>query len=294
MNGGSASATIWREIAGQKTNTHYEADDNPIPTLAFTVTRVASSGSREGSETGQYAYIRAETQTYNTVLPSGWTCALDTSNTVLKKDGTPVTPTWTRTSSTTSGVTITVSEAWINLGDINRHVFSLQAKDVVKNANNVTKAARSSLEITNLLSAAYATMDFHAGGDGVAIGTYSKNPGFHIDMDTAFSGNPFLKLDSSSDAALIQAISDLGWTNDVMVTVTLNKSTLNVSRGGTGSITATATPSGQTVSWKSSDESIATVSNGTVTGVAAGSAIITAYINTGGVLVEATCAVSVR
>ena len=45
---------------------------------------------------------------------------------------------------------------------------------------------------------------------------------------------------------------------------------------GTLALTANSLPSGASVTWKSSNESVATVSNGTVTGVAEGEAIITA------------------
>ncbi len=55
--------------------------------------------------------------------------------------------------------------------------------------------------------------------------------------------------------------------------------------GGTSNISATVTPSNatdQSVSWKSSNTSVATVSDGVVTGVAVGTATITATTNDGG------------
>ena len=60
----------------------------------------------------------------------------------------------------------------------------------------------------------------------------------------------------------------------------------------TASLTASA-PDGVTVSWKSSDTTTATVSSGTVTGVAAGTAVITAYYNVNGVVYSDTCTVTV-
>ena len=60
-------------------------------------------------------------------------------------------------------------------------------------------------------------------------------------------------------------------------TVTLDKETLSVTVGGaTGSITATVSPAGSAVTWKSSDTSIATVSSGTITAVKAGTCTVTA------------------
>lgn len=74
-------------------------------------------------------------------------------------------------------------------------------------------------------------------------------------------------------------------------TVTLNKSSLTVAAGSTGSISATTSPSGGTVKWSSDDTDVATVTGGTVTGIAAGSCIVTArVVETGAV---AHCAVEV-
>ena len=76
-------------------------------------------------------------------------------------------------------------------------------------------------------------------------------------------------------------------------TISLNKSTATVVEDATTSITATVSPAGSTVTWKSSDESVATVSSGTVTGVAAGTATISAIITVSGVPYGAQCVVTV-
>lgn len=75
--------------------------------------------------------------------------------------------------------------------------------------------------------------------------------------------------------------------------VSLDKSTATVAAGSTVSLTATTIPSGETVTWSSDNTSVATVSSGTVTGVAAGSATITASITVGGVTVTDKCVVTV-
>lgn len=74
------------------------------------------------------------------------------------------------------------------------------------------------------------------------------------------------------------------------MSLTLDKSTLSVAHGSTGQITATTTPAGMRVTWGTSDATKATVDqSGLVTGVAAGSATITATF--GGL--TASCTVTV-
>ncbi len=104
----------------------------------------------------------------------------------------------------------------------------------------------------------------------------------------------FYKIDSSllNDLAENGIIFVLG-TGSVP-TVTLDKSTLSVTVGGaTGSLSATVSPVGSAVTWKSSDTAIATVSSGTVTAVKAGSCTVTASITVDGVTYTAECAVTV-
>lgn len=77
--------------------------------------------------------------------------------------------------------------------------------------------------------------------------------------------------------------------------VTLNKTAMSIERTRSEFLTATVKPNGaadKTVSWKSSDESVATVTaNGNVTGVALGTATITVTTNDGGH--TASCLVTV-
>lgn len=72
--------------------------------------------------------------------------------------------------------------------------------------------------------------------------------------------------------------------------VTLNKSTETVAKNSTVALTATTLPDSLTVTWSSSNTAVATVSNGTVSGVAAGTAVITATIPSGA---SAKCTVTV-
>jgi hypothetical protein len=60
------------------------------------------------------------------------------------------------------------------------------------------------------------------------------------------------------------------------LTIALDKASASVVAGDTVTITATKSPSDATVAWSSSDDDVATVSDGVVTGVAAGVAVIIA------------------
>lgn len=77
--------------------------------------------------------------------------------------------------------------------------------------------------------------------------------------------------------------------------VELNTHSTQVSVGGTTRLIATTIPTGKTVTWTSGTAAKATVSNnGTVTGVEAGSSIITASITVDGVVYTDTCTVIVE
>ena len=76
--------------------------------------------------------------------------------------------------------------------------------------------------------------------------------------------------------------------------VVLDKHTESVTVGNTKTLTATPTPSSSTVTWSSSNTTIATVtSGGVVEGKAAGTATITASITVSGLTYTDACVVTV-
>ncbi len=78
------------------------------------------------------------------------------------------------------------------------------------------------------------------------------------------------------------------------VDVELNYHEISVAVGNSFNLTATTTPSGETVTWSSDDSTEASVtSGGVVTGEAAGTATITASITVGSVTATDTCLVHV-
>ena len=98
-----------------------------------------------------------------------------------------------------------------------------------------------------------------------------------------------------SAACLLLAVSCEKEPQPVNVTgVTVNPTSLSLVEGETGDLTATVSPSNAdnaSVTWDSSDKSVATVSNGKVTAVKAGSATVTVKTVDGGF--TASCAVTV-
>ena len=89
------------------------------------------------------------------------------------------------------------------------------------------------------------------------------------------------------------AVVTIGDEPVVTPSVTLDKKTANIDVEGTETLTATVVPAGSTVTWASNDATVATVANGVVTGVAAGSAVITAKITVEGKEYSDTCNVTV-
>lgn len=76
--------------------------------------------------------------------------------------------------------------------------------------------------------------------------------------------------------------------------ISLNTHSVTIDEHDTVTLTATTMPSTASVTWTSADTSVATVSGGVVTGVAAGNTIITASITVDGVTYDDTCTVIVR
>lgn len=75
--------------------------------------------------------------------------------------------------------------------------------------------------------------------------------------------------------------------------MTLDRNEGTIAVNGTLTLTATTVPEDAEVTWTSSNDSIASVSDGVVTGEASGSATITATITVDGQTASATCAITV-
>ena len=81
--------------------------------------------------------------------------------------------------------------------------------------------------------------------------------------------------------------------DDTSTSLTFDKASLTVEVGNMATITATTKPAGKTVTWQSLDTSVATVSGGVVTGVAAGTTTIIGSFIDNDVTYAAMCTVTV-
>lgn len=133
---------------------------------------------------------------------------------------------------------------------------------------------------------ARAGLEFRVDGDTPLIG-------FHVDgnYNTAVSESTAIMgmvlFAEYIDGIAVESI-------DTAPNITLDKEKASVAVAGTVSLTATKVPSTETVTWASDDTSVATVSSGTVTGVAAGTANISASITVNGVTYKDVCVVTVN
>lgn len=104
---------------------------------------------------------------------------------------------------------------------------------------------------------------------------------YHAHYDLANIDNvPFDIWVKSGDAALIPVIL-------------LDEHYVELTEGDTHEMHGERTPADATITWTSSDTSVATVASGTITAVAEGNCIITAAITVDGVTVNDTCTVVV-
>lgn len=120
-----------------------------------------------------------------------------------------------------------------------------------------------------------------------------------LDAAKGEGGTLSITFESTKQASYITSITVYYLENgqeEVPVTgVSLDKTTANVDLYKTIQLTATVAPdnaTNKTVKWTSSDEKIATVTNGTVRGISAGNVTITATTDDGNI--KATCEVTVN
>jgi uncharacterized protein YjdB len=183
---------------------------------------------------------------------------------------------------------------------------------VLLNSNSGSKVTltKTGGGVFNLESLKYASNPWGALADAVITGTYEAGGTVTADISSAsttfqtatlnWTGLSQVSIDfnagvNQSYGMLDDFIVSSGTSNVAVTSVSLSPSTLSLLAGSTGSLTATVLPANATnksVSYSSSNTVIATVNaSGVVTGVAAGSATITATTDDGAM--TSTCAITV-
>lgn len=124
--------------------------------------------------------------------------------------------------------------------------------------------------------------------------TVTPKRGYTVDVSSTSgtvskSGNSYTLSGATEDATVTVSST---FTGVLATGLSLNKSTMTLTAGGSGAITASVSPTDHDnpVVWTTSNPSVATVTNGTVSAVGAGTATITATIDG----ISRTCAVTVN
>lgn len=199
-------------------------------------------------------------------------------------------------------VALTVDKSNVDVGDTVIAILKVSQK-----VQAVDFSINYSKDIIEFISTSVPTDMYADKGDNVKVSAYSTSgfDTFTFTFKAKAKGNAIfstnieaLNIDQTDGNTLpfenktvSITVKEIPTTVEV-TSVTLDKTTASVEVGKATTLTATVAPTdatNKTITWTSSDTSIATVSNGTVTGVKAGTATITAKAGTK----SATCTVTV-
>lgn len=230
-----------------------------------------------------------------TVTPSGTSYSISALNSVLpfSKISSAGTYYWIITATDSSGKSVTLKMP-INAVASGSNTFATGTTEttavtgVSVDLDEVTLRAGQTTKLTATVSPSNAT--------NKSVTWKSSNTA----VATVSNGTVTAK--TGGTATITCTTADGGYTASCKVTVTtsvtgisLSPTALTLEWGKTSSLTATISPTNatnKTVHWSTSNSSVATVDNGVVKGVSAGTATITAMAEDGGY--KATCAVTVK
>lgn len=183
----------------------------------------------------------------------------------------------TKDGSKTASCSVTVKPVSVSSVTLDKESITLKIGETATlNATVMPENAANKKVSWSSSNASVATVDSNGKVTGISVGSAK------ITVTTDDGGK------TASCSVAVNPISVTG--------VSLNKSSMSLLIGGTEKLTATVSPSNATnkdVMWSSSNTSIATVdSNGNVSGIKVGTAVITVKTEDGGK--TATCAVTVN
>ena len=154
--------------------------------------------------------------------------------------------------------------------------------------NNVGSWSTTAICSVDMAYAQLTAFDITSLVKGWKNGTYAANAGF-IMMSANESANKCFVSSEHSDTSRRPYVS-MSYT----AAISLNTTSIDLGEGDAVAMSVTVNPTGTTVTWSSTNPSIATVnSSGVVTGVKAGTATIKASMTTGGTTYTANCTVYV-
>ncbi len=122
------------------------------------------------------------------------------------------------------------------------------------------------------------------GGEAIAntvewVESTTKEVYVEVDKSKIALAVPVASLDYAG-ARTYRTTADGGATDPATTyTLSLDPQAVTIQPQGTATVTATVNPAGPSVTWTSGNEAVATVSNGTITGVAAGTTTVTATVD---------------
>lgn len=282
VKAGTATISVKTADGGKVATCVVTVTPNNVPVFAVVLTRGAIS-LVEGGSTTLTAYVVPENASNKNVT---WTSS-NTSVATVTQDGTV-----TAVKAGTADITVTTADG----GETATCVVTVHAKLINVTGVTLNKTSLSLSEgSTETLIATITPSDAHdkivtwtSSNTSVATVTDGKVTGVKAGTATIT-----VKTDDGHKTATCAVTVT---ANKVAVTgVTLNKTTLSLVEGNTETLTATVAPSNATnknVTWTSSNTSVATVTDGKVTAVKAGSATIT--VKTADGAKTATCAVTVK
>lgn len=166
------------------------------PTVAFNTERTTSTGTPD--DEGTYAVINP-TFTFTDVIAT----LTAPTVTVTDQDGTTttVTPTWY--SSRAQDGTLSGTVTWANLTSP-ATVYGLISGFNTQYSYQISVTPEDSEDtgtaITQTLGSAFYTMDFLAGGHGIAFGQPASQTGFHCNMDAYFNDMTSQEVDDFIDS----------------------------------------------------------------------------------------------
>lgn len=190
------------------------------PSVSFDVARTLNDGTPD--DEGTYGLIEAEL-TFSDVVAT----AVAPSVVLTDDDGTQTTPTVTWYTDDT----LTTQVTWANVssGDT---VYGLFSGLSTQHSYQVSVRPRDSegtgIAVTQTIAPAFYTVDFYAGGHGIAFGKPASQDGFECAMTATFENTATFGSDiyidlsdyqttGSVDKELYDAIVALGWDSDVLV-----------------------------------------------------------------------------